>query len=424
MKRSKNEKGIALIYVILIMVVGAILVTGMIAMSQSENRQSIYQTKNMKAYYIARAGADTVIHRLETIDKQYWDDFTTQHITTPTAYGDGSFTVSVLRTGDDFEVVSTGTYQNVQQVAKAVLRYDAYTKMDFAIYAKDPIVGLSLDTLIGDIGSGGTIAFGNTADEGSYRPNCQEHVKMNPEVNTPVLTEVLADLKNTVKHPLYPESIALNGNGNTTTTTASTYFTDVQVTHNGASWIINTDNAEYYKYNNEALDQLEMTKTPQTGGKWMVIYIEDPSEIAGTLQVTGNNNLMIIVEDQLEISGPITLSGTGKVEIHLIDTSNDNGDYDFNFATQQAVIGVPSDPGRMQIYMADGTTMNFATNGCLYGYIIGPDSKISMSNGSTDLFGALYAKIVDINSSVGIHYSVPDDSDAIRLESIQFAYWE
>lgn len=424
MKRSKNEKGIALVYVILIMVVGTILVTGMIAMSNSENRQSIYQTKNMKAYYIARAGADTMIHRLETIDKQYWDDFTTQHTTDPVTYGDGSFTVNILRTGDDYEVVSTGSYQNVQQTAKAVLKYDAYSKMDFAIYAKEPVVGLSVDTLTGDIGSGGTIAFGNSADEASYRPNCQEKVKMNPEVNTPVLTEVLADLTNTVTHPLYPESIGLHGHGDTATTSASTYFSDVQVTHNGATWTIDTSAAEYYKYDNDALNQLEMTKTYHTGGKWVVVYIADPSEIAGGLRVTGNNNLMIIVEDQLELSGPLTLVGTGKVEIHLIDDSNDAGDYDFNFATQQAVMGDPSDPGRMQIYMADGTTMNFDTNGSLYGYIIGPDSEVSMTNGNTDLYGALYAKIVDINASVGIHYVGPDDSDAIRMESIQFAYWE
>jgi type II secretory pathway component PulK len=130
MRQAKSNQGMAFVYVLLILVVGTVLVTGLLAVSQSENSQSINQGKNIKAYYIARAGADVMVHRLLTIDRDYWDDFATTHTTNDTPFGGGSFKVSVSRTGDDYEVTSAGTYQNESQEVKAVLQYNPYTRMD------------------------------------------------------------------------------------------------------------------------------------------------------------------------------------------------------------------------------------------------------------------------------------------------------
>lgn len=427
-----NKKGAALVYVILVMVVGIILVGGMMTTSLSENKQSIYQTNSMKAYYIARAGADSMIHRLLTIDKQYWDDFTTQHTTDSTNFGDGSFVVNVLRTGDDFEVVSTGTYNGVQNEVTAILKYNPYTKMDYAIFAKESLVNLSFDDINGPIGSGGSIAFGNHSDESSYRPLCHESSPFNPEIDMPDFSEVLTDIK-----PLTPPytSINISGNGDVATTSDSIYYQEVQVTHNGAKWIIDTTNPAnfYYKKINSS-NELEMVDTYSgITGKWMVVFIKDPSVIAGEIEVIGNNNLMLVFEDAMAISGPITLTGSGNVEIYLTDTSDDTSEsafspsirnYDFSLMTSSSVIGDSSNPNRIIIYLEADTTMNFDTNGTLYGYIVGPDADVSLKNGGTMLVGALYANIAEVTASVEIDYVPPNDSNPIRVESIQFAYWE
>lgn len=414
MNYLKNEKGMAFGAVLFVMTIGIILIAGMMTIAQSENKQSISQTNSMKAYYIARAGADSMVHRLLTIDKEYWDDFYTLHNTNPTAFGDGQVEVSVLRTGSKYEVVATGTYNGQEREVKAVLLYNPYTKLKYAVYTKDPMEDIQLGALNYPIGSGGTIEFKSPSYENLYRSYAQENVIFNPAISEIDLSD--AELNLTLAADILSTGI---------TTDISAVFNKVELTHNSDLWTIDTSNADYVK--DEDLDTGEISMVHDSSSpddSWMVIWLKDPSIIKGDINIIGDNNLMIIVEDKLEVKGTLTHSGTGKVEIHVIDSDPLESDYDFILSSPSLSFGGPGDEDRLGIYLWDDTQMDFDVNGEFYGFIMGPDADVDMKNPNSVIHGAVYCNIVDIDANVQIFF--PDDGGTIpiRIESIQFSHWE
>jgi hypothetical protein len=379
MKFFKNEKGMAFGAVLLVMTVGIILITGMLTISLNENKQAIHQTNSMKAYYIARAGADSMVHRLLTIDKEYWDDFTTLHKTKPTDFGDGQVEVSVLRTGDDFSVVSTGTYRGQKKEVKAVLFYNPYTKFEYAIYSKESMELIQLGALNHDIGSGGEIGFKNPSYENLFRSYAQEKVIMNPEISD-------IDLDSFKDKLTLANNIQLTQNGQVETTSSSSKFDMVEVSHNSATWKIDTGNANFIKC--DCSDKIKLLRNDDSSfhtdtnsdGLWTVIWLKDPSIIQGNIEITGGNNLMFIVEDQLTFEGTIKNDSSGKVEIHVTDKDPLETDYDLILSSPHMSVGALGEEERLSIYLWDNTRMNFNVNGDFYGYIIGPDANVDMKN--------------------------------------------
>lgn len=55
--RKSRQEGIALVYVLVILVIITIFSYALMTIASSQSRQTTYQEKNMKAYYIARSGA-------------------------------------------------------------------------------------------------------------------------------------------------------------------------------------------------------------------------------------------------------------------------------------------------------------------------------------------------------------------------------
>lgn len=406
MKPIRNEKGVALIYVILVMTVGIILVAGMMTVSLAETKQTVYQTDQMKAYYIARAGAESMVYRMRTIDSSYWDDFNTEQTTNPTSFGDGTVAVSVKRTGAKFYVVSTGTYRGANQKVTAVLKYNPHTSLDYAIYAKSPIDGLQMKDLSGEIASGGTIDFQSPADANKFNSQAYENIDMNPAYIGYDFSQV--------------ESYFSSQTPQTITGTAETDVSSIFDNVSDASWTVNTDNADFEKVENSD-GSVEMVHNTGASDPWTIVWLKDVSSLSG-LNITGSHNLMIIVENQLTVNGSITLSGTGKVEIHVID--NNDPEDDLIIQKNNTTIGDPNSPGRLITYLTDGSQMYFHTNGSFYGYIIGPGATVSMKNGNTTFDGALYTNVVTISAEVSITYVPPEDDDIMYLGSIQFAYWE
>jgi hypothetical protein len=418
MNYLKNEKGMALGLVLLVITVGIILITGMMTISLNENKQAIYQTNSMKAYYIARAGADAMVHRLLTIDKEYWDDFTTLHNTKATNFGDGQVEVSVLRTGSKYEVVATGKYNEQKREAKAVLLYNPYTRMEYAIYTKDPMVDIQLGALNYPIGSGGTIDFKNPSYENLYRSYAQENVIFNPAISEVDLSDVQVNLTP-------GGEILLDNNGEEIITDMSSLFAKVELTHSDTLWTIDTSNADFVK--DEDLDRGDISMIYDNSSpddSWMVIWLSAASIIQGDIEIIGDNNLMIIVEDKLTVQGTLTHSGSGKVEIHVIDSDPSEPDYDFILTSPGLSIGGLGDEDRLGIYLWDDTQMDFDVNGEFYGFIIGPDADVDMKNPGSVIHGAVYCNIADIDANVQIFFPDEGDTIPIRIESIQFSHWE
>lgn len=402
MKPIRNEKGVALIYVILVMTVGIILVAGMMTVSLAETKQTVYQTDQMKAYYIARAGAESMVYRMQTIDSKYWDDFNTEQ-TANSDFGDGKVTVSVKRTDAKFYVVSTGTYRGANQKVTAVLKYNPHTALDYALYAKTSMDSLLIKSLEGTIASGGTIGFNPGHN---YSGQAEQNVPLNVAYSGYNLTDVKSNLTST------PSTLT-----GTAETDVSSIFDNVS----DASWTVNTDNADFEKVENSD-GSVEMVHNTGVSDPWMIVWLKGASSLSG-LNITGSHNLMIIVEDQLTVDNSITLSGTGKVEIHVLGQSIDGAD---NLVIQKnhTNIGDPDSPGRFITYLADGSKMTLDVNSDFYGYIIGPGATVALKNGQTQFFGAAYANVVTVDASPSIYYQKPENDDTIYLPSIQFAYWE
>lgn len=406
MKRNKNEQGMAMVLVLLIMVVGVVLITAMLAMSRAENEQAIDQTENMKAYYIARAGADAMVYRLKTLPKPYWDSFTTTTLeTNDITYGDGSFNVSVKRTGEDFAVTSTGKYRDTQQQVTAVLKHYNNTKLIYAVYSDDSMSGLSLKNLAGNVGSGGTIDYGNEADTNKFGPKSLERVPMSLSINVPDMSA----FANT------PVAFALS-------TTASTCYSSADVKNN-KTWRIDTSNAEY---NIPDPNNPVLTNVGSGNGSYMVVQVNGTNnDISGNLEVTGNKNLILVVNGPMTIGSALKLTGSGSVEVYVNDTTADADDFDLviNSSDSKDIINTSLDSDRLKFYLKTGTRMQIGNNPTIYGFIAGPDAYVEVANGNSIFNGAIYAGLVSIDSSSTINYQQPDDN-TIRLESIQFAYWQ
>lgn len=178
MEKLFNNKGMAFVNVILAMVLAIILVTAMMTLSLRENVQAIDQSENMKAYYIARSGAESMVHRLLTIEKDYWNNFTTEHLTHPIDFANGSMNIKVKRTGNIYNVLSTGNYNGENQTSEAELIYNPNTKLEYALFADEAMSSLNFGYLNYYIGSNGTINFGNEGDENLYRGYANENANL------------------------------------------------------------------------------------------------------------------------------------------------------------------------------------------------------------------------------------------------------
>lgn len=423
MKQLKNKRGAAFVYVLLILVVGTTLLTGIMMVSRSESNQTINQSKNMKAYYIARAGADVMVHRLLTIDKQYWDDFTTTHTSNETPFGDGNFKVGVSRIGDDFEVTSVGTYQNESKEVKAVLKYNPYTKMEFAMYAKEPMVDLQIGELDHNIGSGGTITF---IPEGEFADKAVENIAMNVQIYDLDLSGITGSLED--------GGSPMN---NDVLTDKSSFYDSIQIATNPhKTWTIDTTAADFIKQENTA-HVVKMVPETSPAADWMIVELDGASLLKGNLIIKGDNNLMLLVKEQLDLQGNIVFdsSFTGNVEVHVMDTLDSPNDLvtdsngfitspDYDLIVSSPSLNMPGPASRFTVYLGEDTQMNLNVNGTFYGNVIGPDAQVDAKNGSTQFHGAIYAEYMRVNAQAEFYYENPDESNPVRVESIQFNHWE
>jgi len=164
-----NEHGAALAYVVVVMTVVFLLMGAMITISMGENDQAMYQTDYMKAYYIGRAGAESMAMEMERMDNTHFEQFLVKQIAEATDVldGEGDLEVSVEKDGDQYKVSSRGTYNNNQARVNIIMSYRDRTEMDFGVYAKEAMSQLEVkpEGFSGQIASGGSIEFKSSSDE-------------------------------------------------------------------------------------------------------------------------------------------------------------------------------------------------------------------------------------------------------------------
>jgi hypothetical protein len=116
----KNKKGSALALIIIVVAVFSILGAALLQVSLAENKFAIHEEKRLKAYYMARSGAEAAskwvedpTRNLSTINTLISTN--TSNISNWTSFADGRFKIHF--SGDEYKptIHSVGEYDGIQQ---------------------------------------------------------------------------------------------------------------------------------------------------------------------------------------------------------------------------------------------------------------------------------------------------------------------
>ncbi len=161
MLKIKEEKGIALVLALVLLVVLSILAVGMVFLSRYETTFSVKERLSDSALYIADGGVEFAINELQ-------EDISYRGPTTYSVANVGEFSVSVSTQGqpaDHYEITSTGfvpdsTNPRETRTVRSVVNIVPGTPT-YAIGAKEGITVAANITIKGDLRSDGQITLGN-----------------------------------------------------------------------------------------------------------------------------------------------------------------------------------------------------------------------------------------------------------------------
>ena len=137
MKLLKREEGVALITAVMVMVVLSILGTALWQYSTSDTIHVDRDEKRMRAYYLARAGADAALQAwyesdpdsrvTGTSDTMYLDGETGHFVSEVPEKEEGRFAVNISEEGEAILIKSTGEVEGItQEVTVALSPYYQY----------------------------------------------------------------------------------------------------------------------------------------------------------------------------------------------------------------------------------------------------------------------------------------------------------
>ncbi len=186
MRLLKCEKGLAMPLALMVMVVLLLLGTALWQYSVMEVKQVVREEENTKAYYLARAGADTLAHAI--IDDSEWlnqiltdgDNSITKDTSLPntleTDYlGEaGRMSVSIETLGDSkiriTGIGETGADYDVKQIASIVLETEPFFDTAAVVTTGAGLVDFDPDMEVkGDIIAGGPVNLPTDYDEDEYK---------------------------------------------------------------------------------------------------------------------------------------------------------------------------------------------------------------------------------------------------------------
>lgn len=448
----REENGSTFAYILVVMVVSFLLVAGLIQVTTSENNQARYQTDYMKAYYIARAGAESMAMEMERMDNSKYNNFYGDGQTAEAINmldGIGEANVSVKRVNDQghYRITSVGTYEDVSATVKIMMEYRERSELDFGVYAKDDMSNIGVQKLDGDIGSGGSIGFqGNKIKNvtGVVSP----YTTNNITITMPDIDSFYSDLDQPgiklLKTAEEDDEYEENEYDDNHEIIKSTIISEWDNSYNG-TLTVNTTNAEYYIKEGQDHEDTFSLSSEGSGNKWMVLYLEgdiaDKNKgnnninsgsrigLGADIKVTGNHNLMIIAEKGMNITGEITSSNGQKVSIYIMNqriiNKNNSEEADL-FISMNNDISINDKPELFKIFLNPNIplTVDAIINKTFYGYIIGPEATVNVKNGESKVYGGIYARNVSISAQVEIYPPKDDNSTITLYKEMGIAYWE
>lgn len=402
-----DQQGSALALVIITMVVMFVVITGLIMVSVQENKHAIYQTDQMQAYYLARAGAESMSKEVLGMAPSDMVNFDGTGLTANASgvlsnTGDISVTITNEPSGSsNYRIRSLGTYGGNRETVDIWMYFEdevAYD-LDYAAYSSDNLSkfdggsgDINFGTIIGDIASGGDI-HNSKSFSGEEIPNYPFELD--------ILDMNLSSINLTTE--LTHRDLASVPNNTDYTIDSSSFVTNMNF-GNGNTLYIDTGSEGAADFSrSESDDDFTMSYTSGTGD-WMIVYFSGDVETTGDIVVTGENNLMFVVNGSCRISGnnsEFTMPDDIFVKWYVMDDGADGDD----LIIESGITGVLNEPEKFEIILyGESSIFDFSNNGIFYGKVYADGGTVEMKNGNTELYGSIYAGKVNLAAQVSIFY--------------------
>ena len=338
MNLVKNEKGMALALVLIILVVLALLGTALWHYSMSELRNVAKEEDRTRAFYVARSGAETVARYIminPSVAEDLFDE-TSSTVSDIIELGNdylgeiGEVKVTVTDLGDDnLEITGTGIVNSSEGEVSILLELREFPAPDAVVVATSTN---HLDfhqnmTVNGSIVAGGEVTLPNSYDTSQY--HCEPDYQFPPDYFKRVIVPDEPDI--TIENHTV-------GNNQTYTITGNQHH---------------------------EIDRL----TVNNGGDLIFDFTS-----------VGENTTAILVVSDLDLKNgsSIIINGTGKVEIYIRNTATMNGPN----------ISYPSG-AKLNFFLAEGCEVSLNGNVQFDGLFYGPyDTHVRMQS-NTSFFGAM-----------------------------------
>jgi Tfp pilus assembly protein PilX/cytoskeletal protein CcmA (bactofilin family) len=377
---GKTKKSFALIFGLIITAGLAILGSGVVTRTLSENRVAHENIESIQAFWLAEAGVQRAFLAARNND---WDGWSSD------AGGNKSFNANLANTGGAYSIAisglstnsptisSTGTISgitNQSRLLQATLRRQS--PFTSAVFGKNS-VSLS--------GNARTDSYNSAA--GSYGAG---NVGANGDVATNAHTAGAITLTGNAR---------INGDANTGSDGTITLTGNARVTGN----ITDTSNINLSAVIvPESLTGLSSAGNISVGGNNSVTlaggdYKYSSISVSGNgrLTINGDTNIYLTNASSLSVSGNGRLVVNGSLKIYADGNCLVSGN------------GIANSTLLAQNFILYGTNtataIQVSGNGDLYGAIYAPAANINL-NGNGAVYGSLVGATVDLSGNAGLHY--------------------
>jgi len=341
-----NEKGAALPLVLIVMIVLTLLGTALWYYGVNELGHSVREEKKARAYYIARAGAESVakyiisdpsdLHLVGQVGDKISSAEEGFSINNDQYVGDIEVEIEKVD-GNQIKVTGIGTVDEITQRVSLVLETQQIP--DGTLIMKSDVKFSQGINIYGDVVSGGKVYVQNKVVEGDTHSI----------VNGGTIKQNQNFQFTTQPFPGVPEEVV---NFDIDQYEESTINSDPGVTYQ-----------EIYLANKE-----ELTVSAESSSVFLSAHVFDMHSGAELTLCTSEYNDLQIVADEIEMA-KVEVKGDGVVEIYARER--------ITFKTPHSYV----DKGFLVVYLEDDCVMTIQANSKFRGLIYGPGAKVEIAGG-------------------------------------------
>ncbi len=345
----KNNKGAALVAVVISIVVLMILGTASLQSGLADTTFSINNEKEIQAEFIAKSGA-------EITAKYIFDNPTTTLTSFNDTVGMGNYYAIVTKpSSSSLKIVSTGTVGSFSKKVSLVLSGSTYQNL-FTGIRQTGTDDLDLSAMNIEHGSGVDVSVeANVATLGQITLSASDAA--DPNIKKALNTDL-------------PQPFILPNTAG--------YQTTVPALVSGTRTFIGN---------------YDFTTTPMT--------LATSNNESFVFDTQGHDQHIIV--NTMSFKGPdatITIQGGGNVHLYVLDWGEIQNPINVNMAN----------PGTLFIYIANGKSLAISANGAINAYIYAPEATVEIQSAQTIINGAIIGEIINrgnVNGAKGTLYYVP-----------------